>query len=73
MKIKYFCDLSDELRSNNIEGAIWHASCHFEVIRKNLDENNHPKWAEEIFDFERRLDDLLEEIKDYSFNGGDEE
>jgi hypothetical protein len=66
MNIKLLCDLRDELRSNDIEGALWHASCHFEVIRKNLDQNNHPVWAEEILDFEQRLDALLEEIKDYA-------
>ena len=54
--------LAEELRGTNIEDNLWDASCKLEELRKNCNE----ALQDDIFDFEQRLDNLLEEIKDYA-------
>ena len=45
------------------------ASCRLEQLRKRCDES----LQDDIFDFEQRLDNLREEIKDYALWLGEEE
>ena len=54
--------LADELRGKHVEDSLWHASCRLEELRKNCNE----ALQDDIFDFEQRLDNLREEIKDYA-------
>ena len=61
--------LAEELRGTEIEDHLWHASCRLEDLRKNCNE----ALQDDIFDFEQRLDNLREEIKDYALWLGEEE
>ena len=54
--------LAEELRGTQIEDNLWDASCKLEELRKNCNE----ALQDDIFNFEQRLDNLLEEIKDYA-------
>lgn len=54
--------LAEELRGADIEDHLWDASCRLEELRKNCNE----ALQDDIFDFEQRLDNLREEIKDYA-------
>jgi len=54
--------LADELRGKHVEDSLWNASCRLEELRKNCNE----ALQDDIFDFEQRLDNLREEIKDYA-------
>ncbi len=55
--------LAEELRGEHIEDSLWNASCRLEELRKNCNESVQ---ADDILNFEQRLDLLLEEIKDYA-------
>lgn len=61
--------LAEELRGTQIEDNLWDASCKLEELRKNCNE----ALQDDIFNFEQRLDNLLEEIKDYALWLGEEE
>ena len=61
--------LAEELRGTDIEDQLWHASCRLEELRKNCNE----ALQDDIFDFEQRLDNLREEIKDYALWLGEED
>jgi len=54
--------LAEELRGKHVEDSLWNASCRLEELRKNCNE----ALQDDIFDFEQRLDNLREEIKDYA-------
>ena len=62
--------LAEELRGTDIEDHLWHASCRLEELRKNCNESVQ---ADDILDFEQRLDNLREEIKDYALWLGEED
>ena len=61
--------LAEELRGEHIEDSLWNASCRLEQLRKRCDES----LQDDIFDFEQRLDNLREEIKDYALWLGEED
>lgn len=54
--------LAEALRGKHVEDNLWDASCKLEELRKNCNE----ALQDDIFNFEQRLDNLLEEIKDYA-------
>jgi len=60
--------LAEELRGKHVEDSLWDASCRLEQLRKRCDES----LQDDVFDFEQRLDDHREEIKDYALWLGEE-
>lgn len=56
--------LAEELRGKEIEDCLWTASCKLEVLKK---ETSNEEAAEDLWEFEQRLDRLREEISELSF------
>ncbi len=61
--------LAEALRGKHVEDGLFDASCRLEELRKNCNE----ALQDDIFDFEQRLDNLREEIKDYALWLGEED